>query len=617
MDAQGRGHAGDVDPADQWVFNPSTGSYELRLNPVADDSPSPYGGRRTSAPRQRRSSPDEEAATPSAGSGSDSSAASPSGTGSRAQGRAAARSAGRSGTAAGARPGSRAARRAEAKLPAQRRARASEGSPATDGRGSGGHGRRKAKRQLSRKQKTLRIGGGILGFVLVASCAGGAWMYQRLNGNINKVDVGEENPAVKDGPVNILVIGTDAREGKGNTGYGDSGSVGHADTTFLFHVSKDRSNATALSIPRDMITDIPTCKTKGDDGSSKVINGEQNVRFNTSLGQEERDPSCTWNTVEELTGVQIDHFMMADFNAIKELSNAVNGVEVCTAKDINDSKSHLRLKAGRHTIKGEQALAFVRTRHSVGFGSDLSRIKLQQQFLSAMIRKMKSGDTLTNPSKLFKLSDAATKALTVDTGIGSVKKLMALANDLKRVNTDNITFATVPVVDNPDDPATVVLDRAKASPLFKMVQQDTSLTKTKKSKKEKEKPKPKAEKAPASQVDVSVRNGGGPAGAAAGTVKWLTAHGTGKAASGGNAPHLDRTRLEYTAAQEGQAVRLADMLKLPGSALKKTQDTGSGSSMTLTLGGDFTEPGKALGTPSKAPSGVDKVNAGDKNVCAK
>jgi len=607
VDAQGRGHAGDVDPADQWVFNPNTGSYELRLNPVADDSPSQYGNRRTSAPRQRRSSPDEDAATPSEAGTSEeaASAGRRSGSGGRSGGR----------SRSGDRAGSRSARRAEAKLPAQRRARASERS-AADGRGSGGRGRRKAKRRLSKKQKTLRIGGGVVGFLLVAGCVGGVVVYQRLNGNINKVDVGEENPAVKNGPVNILVIGTDAREGKGNTGYGDAGSVGHADTTFLFHVSEDRTNATALSIPRDMITDIPECETTDEKGTKRVVPAEQGVRFNTSLGQENRDPGCTWRTVEKLTGVEIDHFMMADFNAVKELSTAVGGVEVCAGKDINDPKSHLKLKAGRHTVKGEQALAFVRTRHSVGFGSDLSRIKLQQQFLSSMIRKMKSGDTLSNPSKLFKLSDAATKALTVDTGIGSVKKLMDLANDLKRVNTDKITFTTVPVVDNPQDPATVVLNRAKAEPLFEMVREDKSLTKTDKGKKKKS-AKPKGEMAPASEVDVSVRNGGGPAQAAAATAQWLLDEGAGNAASGGNAPAQDRTTLQYTSGQEEQANRLAHMLKLSASALKKTAGTGSGTSMTLTLGKDFTAPGEPVDGSDKAPPGVEKVNAGDKNVCAK
>ncbi|MFI7242963.1 LCP family protein [Streptomyces qinglanensis] len=602
MDAQGRGHAGNVDPADQWVFNPSTGSYELRLNPDADDSSGRPGSRRTSAPRQRSASPDESTEAPA-----------DSGSGKRPEGPGGDRPRSRTGEG-GDGTGSRSARRAEARLPAQRRARASErtGSGEVPGKG-GGRGRRKAKRQLSRKQKVLRIGGGTVGLLMVAGCVGGVVWYQRLNGNINKVDVGRNNPAVKDGPVNILVIGTDAREGKGNTGYGDAGSVGHADTTFLFHVSEDRSNATALSIPRDMITNIPDCETKEENGSTKVIRGEQNVRFNTSLGQEERDPTCTWNTVEELVGVKIDHFMMADFNAVKELSTAVGGVEVCTKKAINDPKSHLKLKAGKHTVMGEQALAFVRTRHAVGFGSDLDRIKLQQQFLSSMIRKMKSGDTLSSPSKLLKLSDAATKALTVDYGIGSVKKLMDLANDLKRVDIKNITFATVPVVDNPNNKATVLLNQSKADPLFRMIQEDKSLTGKNKKKKS---DKPKVDKAPASEVDVSVLNGGGPSGAAAGTVKWLVDKGAGKAVSGGNAPQqLSRTRLEFAPSQEGAAARLADMLKLPASALKKTE--GTGPSMKLTLGKDFTAPGESVGAPDKAPSGVDKVNANDKNVCAK
>ncbi|OEU97471.1 LytR family transcriptional regulator [Streptomyces qinglanensis] len=600
MDAQGRGHAGNVDPADQWVFNPDTGSYELRLNPDADDSPRRPGSRRTSAPRQRSASPDESTDAPAGGGG-------------RSEGSGGDRPRSRAGEG-GDGAGSRSARRAEARLPAQRRARASErtGSGEAPGKG-GGRGRRKAKPQLSRKQKVLRIGGGTVGLLMIAGCVGGVVWYQRLNGNINKVDVGRNNPAVKDGPVNILVIGTDAREGKGNTGYGDAGSVGHADTTFLFHVSEDRSNATALSIPRDMITDIPDCETKEENGSTKVIRGDQNVRFNTSLGQKDRDPTCTWNTVEKLVGVKVDHFMMADFNAVKELSTAVGGVEVCTEKAINDPKSHLKLKAGKHTVQGEQALAFVRTRHAVGFGSDLDRIKLQQQFLSSMIRKMKSGDTLSSPSKLFKLSDAATKALTVDTGIGSVKKLMDLANDLKRVDIKNITFATVPVVDNPNNKATVLLNQSKAGPLFRMVQEDKSLTGKNKKKKS---DKPKVDKAPVSEVDVSVLNGGGPSGAAAGTVEWLVNKGAGNAVSGGNAPQqLTRTRLEFAPSQEGAAARLADMLKLPDSALKKTE--GAGPSMKLTLGKDFTAPGESVGAPDKAPSGVDKVNANDKNVCAK
>jgi LCP family protein required for cell wall assembly len=552
-----------VDPADQWVFDPSTGSYKLRLNPGAGDSRNSPARSRPDAPRQRRAS-----------------------------------------AAQHSEPG-------EPRLPSQRRRGARSQPPAPPV----GHGRRKRRPGPSRKQKVLRWSAGTLGLIVVAGTIAGYFVYDHFNGNISKVDVGKSNAAVTDGPVNILVLGTDSRKGKGNSGYGDAASVGHADTTFLFHVSKDRSNATALSIPRDMMTDIPNCPTKQKDGSTKTIPGQQNVRFNTSLGQSGRDPGCTWRTVEKMTGVKINHFMMADFNAVKALSSAVGGVQVCTAKPIKDPKSHLNLTAGKHVVKGEQALAFVRTRHSVGFGSDLDRIKLQQQFLSSMIRKMKSGDTLSNPSKLFDLANAMTKALTVDTGIGTVGKLTDLAKDLQRVNIKNITFATVPVVDNPEDPATVVLDEAKANPLFKMVQADKSLTKTKKGSKGKE--PSKAEKVPAAQVRVDVRNGGGPVGAAQETVDWLqNQQGVRLSTNAGNADaQVSKTTLEFSSSQAGQAATLADMLGLPKSAMK--QSSSVGKAMELTLGKDFTQAGEPVSAPEKAPDGVQNVKANDKKVCAK
>lgn len=591
MDAQGRGRAGDIDPADQWVFDPNTGNYELRLD-AAGESASRSSGRRSAAP---------------------SGTAAESG---RNQGRAQRRQQERARTAGAERDTD------TRELPAQRNRRAG-------GRGTGHRsaaaaaapaantGRRKPKPKASKKKKTLYWGAGVMGFVLVAGCTGAYFVYDHLNGNISKVDVGIDNAATTDGPVNILIIGTDAREGKGNTGYGDAGSVGHADTTILMHVSKDRSNATALSIPRDMITDIPDCPTKQKDGTEKNIPGQQQVRFNTSLGQEGRDPGCTWRTVEELMGLKINHFMMADFNAVKDLSTAVGGVEVCAAKDIDDPKSHLKLKAGKHIVKGEQALAFVRTRHTIGTGSDLSRIELQQQFLSSMIRKMKSSDTLTDAGKLWDLSNVATKALTVDTGIGTAGKLVDLAKDLSRINVKNVTFATVPVLDNPDDPATVILDEAKADPLFKMVQADHSLTKTKKKTEKKTKP---VTKAPAAEVRVDVTNGGGPIGAAQETVDWLqNTKGAPLTTNAGNAPTtLETTRLEYAPNQADQAATLAEWMGLPKSAMKQTgADAGAKVPMKLILGKDFSGAGAPIEAPDKAPDGVQNVNADDKNICAK
>ncbi|MEU5955258.1 LCP family protein [Streptomyces sp. NPDC047525] len=576
MDAQGRGRAENIDPADQWVLNPNTGDYELRLSPSAGQSAVP-GPRRSPRSSTRQ--------------------------GSRG------------------RDGRRDEPRDEQReVPPQRRRR----NPQPEAAG----GRRKQKPRKSKGKKVLMWTGGSLALVLVAVGVGGYVYYQHLNDNINSIadDGASTGGFSKDRAINILVMGTDKRSGEGNEKYGDKGSVGHADTTILLHVSKDRTNATALSIPRDMITDIPDCPTTMKDGSKKTITGTKGARFNESLGQSERTPSCTMRTVTEITGIVPDHFMVADFNAVKTLSSAVGGVDVCLAKDIDDPDSHLDLPAGKHTIEGEEALAFVRTRHSVGTGGDLSRIELQQQFLSSLMRKLKSNDTLTSPSKMIKLAEAGTEALTVDSKIADIMKLRDLGMELGKLDMKNLSFATVPVVDNPAEKVhtTVVVDEAKADPLFSMMRADESLTAVKK-KEKKEKAavaaRLKGSKSEASEVRVNIYNGSGKTGAAQATLTYLqNTEGMSKASQLGNAPSdLKKTTLEYAPDQADQARRLADVMGLSGSAMKpgKSEKNSQGlPAIKLTLGSDFKGAGVPISTPSKAPEGIQKVEA-DKTVCAK
>lgn len=468
--------------------------------------------------------------------------------------------------------------------------------------------------------------GGVLAFLLVAGAGAGYLYLDHLNDNIDSVpdDGASTGGFQKDKAINILLIGTDKRTGAGNGSYGDTDSPGHADTTILLHVSKDRSNATALSIPRDLIVDIPDCPTTQEDGTKEVIPGTPNTRFNVSLGQSGRTPSCTMRTVTELTGVKPDNFMVADFNAVKTLSTAVGGVEVCLAKDIDDDKSKLKLPEGKHTIQGEQALAFLRTRYSVGTGGDLSRIGLQQQFLSALMRKLKSNDTLTSPSKMLKLAEAGTEALTVDSQLDSIGKLKDLGLELGKLNVKNLTFTTVPVVDNPAETvkATVVVNDAQAPAVFQAIQNDVSFTDVKQ-KKAKEKAEVaarlKGSKADASEVRVRILNGGAPGGSASETLSWLQLEeGVSKSENAGNADEeLGRTTLEYAPDQADQARRLAEIMGLSGSAMKPGESVTNAQglpTMTLTLGKDFKGAGTPVSGPAKAPD-VEKSTA-DKVVCA-
>ncbi|MFL6061132.1 MAG: LCP family protein [Marmoricola sp.] len=323
----------------------------------------------------------------------------------------------------------------------------------------------------------LKIAAWVSAGLVLLLVAGGGWVYLRLNANIRSVDpgrdLGTDRPPSFPGVLDVLVIGTDSRQGLGNR-YGDDGSVGHADTNLLVHVSADRSNATVISIPRDLMVAIPDCYT----ASGQRVPGSPRDMFNVSLGQEGRRPGCVMKTVEDLTGIRVDHFVQVDFNAVKTMSDALGGVPVCTTEPIDDVKSGLHLVAGHDVLKGEQALAFVRTRHGVGFGSDLDRIKLQQQFVASMIRKIKSTDTLTNPKKLISVADAATKALTVDPDISSLRSLTGLALEINQVDSAHITFTTVPVLDSPlaGESGRLVLQEPAAHDLFAWVAGDHALS---------------------------------------------------------------------------------------------------------------------------------------------
>ncbi|MFE9448888.1 LCP family protein [Streptomyces sp. NPDC006739] len=585
MDSQGRGRGEPIDPADQWVLNPETGEYELRLGPAAGQP---------SVPGSRRSGPRP---TPSGGNDTP-------GRSADATGRADV--SGHSEAPGGS------------DLPGPRRRRGPQPEPQPAGRRRG----KGPTKKKSTGKRVLLWTSGTLAVVVIAAATGGYLYLRHLNGNITTTDTaGATSDSFSKGEAfNILVIGTDRRQGKGDTGYGDANSVGHADTNILLHVAKDRSNATALSIPRDVITDIPDCPTKQPDGSVRTIPGTDQTRFNTSLGQLGRDPGCTIRTVEKLlNGVKVDHFMMADFNAVKTLTTAVGGVKVCLAHAVKDKKSHLDLPAGPSTVAGEQALAFVRTRYSWGNHGDLDRIKVQQQFLGSLFRQMKSDSTLTDPSKLLDLAEAATKALTVDKGIGSISTLKDVAMELKKVPPKNISFVTLPVLDNPADGRihkTVVPNPALDQQIASAISGDVSFSEVKQKEKAAEAAKLKGPRSAAAEVRVDIYNAGAAAGSAQETLTWLqTQKGVPKSSQLGNSgTRQPRTTLEYAPGQADQARELADLMGLSASALTpgKSETNAQGlPAIVLRLGQDFKGAGVPVSGSSKAPAGVPKTTANE------
>ena len=241
------------------------------------------------------------------------------------------------------------------------------------------------------------------------------------------------------GPINMLLVGSDTREGQGE-GFGNDTSV-LADVIILLHVSADRKSASALSFPRDILVHWPACpSTSNPPGPGYLPQSLGQINATIANG----GPGCTLLTVEKLTGLKIPYLAMIDFKGVIEMSNAIGGVEVCVAQPIDDEYTFLKLDAGTHTLQGRDALKFLRTRHGVGDGSDLSRISNQQVFLTSLVRKVKSAGVLGNPIYLYSLATAAARNMKLSESLTNVNVMVAMAGALKDVELDKITYLQVP-----------------------------------------------------------------------------------------------------------------------------------------------------------------------------
>ncbi|MFE9412501.1 LCP family protein [Streptomyces sp. NPDC006704] len=314
---------------------------------------------------------------------------------------------------------------------------------------------------------------GVSGVVLVAAGTGW-WFYRKLDGNIHTDTSAahELDKYARDRPAsvvhdaeNLLLIGSDSRAGN-NASYGrDDGGSQRSDTTILLHLAADRRSATAVSLPRDLMADLPACG-EPDGTTSKPQFAQFNSAFDIG------GAACTIRTVEKMTGVRIDHHMVVDFSGFKDMVDAVDGVEVCLKEPVEDRQAHLKLPAGRQLLHGEQALGFVRSRHGFGDGSDTQRMDRQQQFLGSLIKKVQSNGVLLNPARLYPVLDAATKSLTTDPGLNSLKDLYDLVSSVRGIPTENIRFLTVPRQPYAYDHNRDELVQPDADRLFTQLRQD-------------------------------------------------------------------------------------------------------------------------------------------------
>ncbi|MFD3840920.1 LCP family protein [Streptomyces sp. NPDC058642] len=468
-------------------------------------------------------------------------------------------------------------------------------------------GRRRTGRRRGRR---IRLALLVCLSVLVLATAGAGWLYLKLDGDISTFDSGglsDHRPdAASQKGENVLLIGSDARtDGNDELGGGDKDDIGRSDTTFLLHIYADHRHALAVSIPRDTLVAIPPCKLP--DG--RWTKTQPDTMFNAaySVGDTAKgNPACTQNTVEQLTGLRVDHTVVVDFKGFARLTEVVGGVKVCLPQDVyqNDLNPHRTTPGkrlftkGEQTVSGQKALDYVRIRHGIGDGSDIGRIKRQQAFVASLLKEVKSRGL--TPTRLLPLADAATKSLTVDSGLGTADKLISFAMALKDIDLHNTKFVTVPWRYEGSRVAVVQPD---ASELFATLRADRTIDGKNAGGRKKAAATASAAPVSGAGISVSVYNGTTVTGLAARAAATLTSDGftvTGTATAA-TQDHTG-TSVEYGPGELSRARTVAEAL--PGAELESVP----GSGISVVLGRSY------AAAPTATPTAPTEVAAGARSA---
>ncbi|MFI6320458.1 LCP family protein [Nonomuraea sp. NPDC050556] len=511
--------------------------------------------------------------------------------------------------------------------------RASSPPPPPDdpprGRRSGGSGGGKMRvfAWISIVLTALLVAGSLTGYALVRNTLGA------INKKGFKEDLINNVPKNATGALNVLIVGSDTREGD-NAKYGrdaskDVGFGKRTDTILLMHISPNRDNVQVLSFPRDSMVNIPRCK---DPKTKTIMNGRLDM-INSAYNS--GGISCTIETIQTLTQIHIDHYVEVDFSGFKSIINAIGGVSMCFKQPIDDKNSKLHITAGNHKLTGEQALAFMRLRH-YGDGSDLSRITRQQQLLSKMVQQVTKDGLLGNPTKLLDIVSKVATSVTMDPDLGDdPQKLISIAGSAKSLSASGVKFIKIPVTAYPADPNRVIWLQPVANELFQQISQDIEVAQPTPTATSKVTIKPE-------QVRIQVLNGSGKVGEGQRVADLLTKHGftvesVGNAADAGGAK-VATTKVLYSQKSAGDAdfasVAAAKLSGTVTASAKKVKPTEShdyvptagvtppegtkpatsGPIVQVVIGADF----RGVRVPTVVSKTVQNntVTADTKNICA-
>lgn len=469
----------------------------------------------------------------------------------------------------------------------------SEPTPPAAGAGRAGtrRGRGMPNARMRRKRLGLLLSGFVSAAVLLAS--GTAWAVTGwVSGQLTRSDVfggllEEERPeGGPRGALNVLVLGSDARDG--------TEEAARTDTMMLAHLNRDRDHITVVGLPRDSWVSVPG-------------HGRHKINAAYALG----GPSLAVQTVEANTGVRIDHYIEIDFTGFVEVVDAVGGIEVCLPEAIHDEKALLDMEAGVHHVDGTEALAFARTRRTVD--GDLDRIDRQQQVLSALLDRAMSTGTLSDPGRFGAFLDSTLRSVTVDEGLdtGTIRKL---GNQLTRIGLDDVTFTQVPVEQTdfwtPNDDVAVLWDRQEARDMFGRIARDEPLEEG-----ERQEESAPEEVSPG-EVTLRVYNGVGTPGLGAQTRGALMSAGFHSPDPAEDWPtrEVPETLVRYAPGQENAAETVTSVL--PGA--RTEADDSLNSTLEVVVGFNYEgvapDAGEAEDPPGEGRDTLSTSSARD-NVC--
>lgn len=354
-----------------------------------------------------------------------------------------------------------------------------------DGRSSRVEGKKHVRRRrVTRLLKAVAIAAAVTVFV----ATGVGWSTQTwVDAKFREVSALDRNSTAIDdahlqrGDLNFLMVGSDTRaHATGASGVGSLKSTpgARSDTTMVAHIPADRSRIVIVSFPRDLEVDLPSCpkwNAKTGEYTGKTLQARDNVKFNVAYAG--GGPKCTTKVVQQISGLSITNFLGVNFQGFRSMVNAVDGVEVCTKNPVVDSVLGTVLpKAGTHKLDGQRALKYVRARHVQGDPTaDYGRMQRQQLFLGALLRKVMSSQVLLDPGKLSRFVNAVA-ANTFGENI-STDQLAELGQSLQGLNTDRVTFITVPTTGVANENGNEELRESATHALFRAIIEGTPISK--------------------------------------------------------------------------------------------------------------------------------------------